>query len=68
MVLVNILIMRVVDLVVVQVGLKMCGSRREEYIKSRKSKMLLFWSYLSRSAIKSASKTTVLRSAERAYN
>ena len=51
--------MRVAD-DVVQVGLKMCGRRREEYIKSKKSEMLLIWSYLSRSALKSPSKTTVL--------
>ena len=52
--------MRVADDDVVQVGLKMCRRRREEYIKSRKSEMLLFWSYLSRSALKSPSRTTVL--------
>ena len=49
----------------VRVGLKMSGRRREEYIKSRKSVMLLFWSYFSRSALKSPSKTTVLFSEER---
>ena len=47
--------MRVPDVVVVRVGLKMGGRRKEEYIKSRKSVMLLFWSYLSRSALKSLS-------------
>ena len=59
--------MRVADDDVVRVGLKMCGRRREEYIKSRKSEMLLFWSYLSRSALKSlkSSETTVLFSEER---
>ena len=48
----NVLSIRVADVVVVRVGLKMCGRGREEYIKSRKSKMLLFWSNLSRSALK----------------
>ena len=57
--------MRVADDVVVRVGLNMCGKRRDEYIKSRKSEMLLFWSYLSRSALKSPSKTTVLFSKKR---
>ena len=50
---------------IVPVGLKMCGRRREECIKSRKSEMMLFLSYLSRSALKSPSKTTVLFSEER---
>ena len=45
--------------------MKMCGGRRDEYIKSRKSEMLLFWSYLSRSTLKSPSTTTVLFSEER---
>ena len=49
--------MRVADDDVVRVGLKMRGRTREEYIKSRKSEMLLFWSYLSRSALKCPSKT-----------
>ena len=31
--------MRVADVDVVQVGLKMCGKRREEYNKSKKSEM-----------------------------
>ena len=31
--------MRVADVDVVRVGVKMCERRREEYIKSRKSKM-----------------------------
>ena len=57
--------MRVADDDVVRVGLKMCGRRREEYIKSRKSEMLLFWSYSSRSALKSPSTTTVLFFEER---
>ena len=57
--------MRVPDVAVVRVGLKMGGRRKEEYIKSRKSVMLLFWSYLSRSALKSPSKTTVLFSEEK---
>ena len=37
----------------------------EGYIKSRKYELLLFWSKLSRSALKSPSKTTVLFSEER---
>ena len=37
----------------------------EEYIKSGKSEMLLFWSHLSRSPLKSPSKATVLFSEER---
>ena len=56
--------MRVGD-VVVQFGLEMCGKRRKEYIKSEKSEVLLFWSYFSRSALKSQSKTIVLFSEER---
>ena len=57
--------MRVADDDVVRVGLKMCKRRREGYIKSRKSETLLFWSYLSRSALKPPSRTTVLFSEER---
>ena len=57
--------MRVADDVVVQIELKSWGRRREEYIKSRNSEMLLFWSYVSRSALKSPSKTTVFFSEER---
>ena len=57
--------MRVDDVGVVRVCLKMCGRRREEYIKSTNSEMLLFWSYLSRSALKFQSKTTVLFFEER---
>ena len=41
-----------------------CGRRGEEYLKSRKSEMLLFWSCLSRSILKSPSKTTVWFSEE----
>ena len=41
-----------------------CGRRGEEYLKSRKSEMFLFWSYLSRSILKSPSKTTVFFSEE----
>ena len=57
--------MRVADDFVVRVELNMCGRRRDEYIKPRKLEMLLFWSYLSRSALKSSSKTSVLFSEER---
>ena len=52
--------MRVADDDVVRVGLEMCGRRRGEYIKSRKSEMLLILSYVNRSALKSPSRTTVL--------
>ena len=45
--------MRDPDVGIVQFELKMCGSRREEYIKTRKSELLLFWSYLRISALKS---------------
>ena len=61
----NILSVRVADYVVVQVGLNMCGRRRDEYIKLKKSEMLLFGSYLSGSALKSPSKTTTLFFEER---
>ena len=57
--------MRVAHDVVVRVGLKMCGRKMEEYIKSIKSEIMLFWSCLSRSALKSPSKTTALFSEER---
>ena len=42
----------------------LCGRRGEEYLKSRKSEMLLFWLCLSRSILKSPSKTTVWFSEE----
>ena len=57
--------MRVADDVVVRVGLKMYGRGRDVHIKSRKSQMLLFWSYLSRAELKSPSKITVLFSEKR---
>lgn len=65
--LMNTLSTRVANAVVVRVGLKMCGRRMEEYIKSGKSEMLLFWSHLSRSPLKSPSKATVLFSEERLH-
>lgn len=48
--------MRVSDVAVVKFGLEIYARRREECIKSRKPE--IFWSYLSRSALKTANKIT----------
>ena len=63
--LLKILSMRVADVDIVQVWLTLCGRTRNEYTESKKFKMTVFVEYVSRSALKSSSKTNVLFSRER---
>ena len=58
--LLKILSLRIAGVAVVQVGLTMCGRRRDKCIESRNFDMSLFVWYFSRSPLKSPSKTNVL--------
>ena len=62
--LLNMMSMSVADVAVVQLGLAMCGRRRDECIELRKFEMSLFVLYFSRSTLESPTKTNALFSRE----
>ena len=58
--LMNILSVRSANPAALQIGVAMCGTRKDEYIKSTKFEMSVSMSYFSRFALKSLSKAIKL--------